>query len=110
MKAYINVSEVLNSPESKEYRECCVEIKKFYKKGEVETPAISKRYKKALENYRLYLDKRNIRLPTPIYPMNKKEKNTYKYLDVILRETEEHGIEYVQMIINPKWIYRKCYL
>ncbi len=107
MKACINVLEVLNSQESKEYRAACVEINRYLKKGQVETPKASKRYKKAIENYRLYLDKKNIRLPDPIYPINKKDKSTLKYLDVITRETEESVTEYVRMIINPKWVYRK---
>jgi DNA modification methylase len=66
----------------------------------------SKKYKKALENYRLFLDRNGIRLPPIKYPIFKNYKNTFKYLDAIIKDNYGR-FEFVQMIHNPNWIYKK---
>lgn len=100
----VNYREILASPPAKEYVKASLEIKEFFKKGAVETPAASKKYKKALQNYRDFLDCRNLRLPVAKYPIVEKDKNSFKYLKILVKEYDE-STEYVKTVVNPDWIY-----
>jgi hypothetical protein len=102
----IKIAEIFNSFEAKEYRDASIEIKQFYRSGVCETLEATKRYKKALERYRNFLDDRNIRLPCPKYPILKSNKNTLKYLDCVVQEIDFKS-EFIKMVPNPEWLYKK---
>ncbi len=102
----IKLSRIFNSRENQEYIAACKEIKEYYRSNTIVPAVTTKRYKKALENYRNYLDAMNIRLPVIKYPIIKTDPNTYRYSDAVLKELDTHT-QYIRMVENPNWIYKK---
>lgn len=109
MERTIKLSKIFNSPECKEYEASLRECIKFIKRGEVESSIVKKRYNKALESYRKFLNKNQIILPIALYPYDAENKKTHRFKDIILKEiTDEKGNKstvYVKTVPNCEWIY-----
>lgn len=101
--------DITQSFEFKSYLAVSKEVQKYLSNNLLETPDLSKRYKKCLNVYRNYLSRLGINVPHPIYPYDRKNKKTWKYLDCILNEEDDGKTDrFVKgWILNNEWIYKE---
>jgi hypothetical protein len=94
---------ILNNVVTREYFNACLALKAYFKVDKCETPEVSHRHKAALHNYRIMLDKLNIKMPKPIHPYNREDNTTWFYLDCKLSDSK-----FIKVIINDNWKYKEA--
>lgn len=90
---------IAKSRQYKEYLAASNEVSDFLKRNEVEPKEVARRYKKALESYRKYLDHNGYGMPKPICEYDRNDKSTWKYLDLIIGNGTLIG-----EVINSNWL------
>lgn len=117
MKKILKLNSIFESKECQNYVKQSKKLALYFKNIEnnVEQEKIGNLitvYKKALLEYRKFLDKNNIFLPVEIYPYKSEQKNTHKYSKSIVKDQvnfskSEKTRIYCASILNPDWIYKK---
>lgn len=93
-----------------EYERASYALKDHYKNNIVDI-ALHMRYRKAIANYRRYLDSVHYEMPKAIYPYNPDDRRTWFYLgfDVKMLDvgSNEKKIQKFVYHYNPYWCYKK---
>ena len=97
----MDYSFITKSFEYKNYISVSNEIKKYFKENMCEPAELSKRYKSALNSYRDLLNSHCVNMPSALYPFDKEDKKTWKYINCKL-----NGENYKGAVHNPNWIYK----
>lgn len=84
-----------------------MEVKKYLKEGMQEPQEQYLRYKEALYSYRVLLDSIGMKMPISKIPYDHKDKETHKFLSVVLSGKRLNGKKFVKDILNPHCKYRK---
>jgi hypothetical protein len=88
----------------KKYVEACELSKKYHQAGICPPVSLSKEYDIALEDYRAFLESKNMRMPFPVYIFNKRNYKTWKYLDFEFIDGKKVSCK---DRINPNWLYSR---
>lgn len=65
---------------------------------------VRKREKSALRNIRIHLDQMGMKMPSPLYRYDEKDKSTWKFIDSKVIDGEYFG-----EVMNPGFKYEKEY-
>lgn len=98
----------LKSIFAQEYIAVCKEMSEYFADDKVEPAALSKRYKDVLRCYCDFLDSQGYKMPQAIYPYNKDDLSTHKYLDVKISADPKTGrVRFIKDIPNLNYRYRR---
>lgn len=95
------MEDVFRSEEAIEFMAATCEVRRHLKISSLEPPMVARRYKIAVDAYRKYLDDLYIIMPAALYPYDKNDLSTHKYLDV-----KVNNKKFLCDVINTNWKYR----
>lgn len=100
--------DILNTHYAYEYVDACQEMREYFADDKIEPAALAKRYKDVLRNLRVYLDSMDYKMPNPIYPYQREDTETHKFLDVKVSADSKTGmVKYLGVLSNLNYKYRK---
>ena len=82
---------IWDSKPCKDFIAICIELKEYMQINIWESTDLSYRYKDALATYRNFLDSIELKMPLPLFPYDRLNEDTHKYLEIYF--------------INPEWVY-----